>query len=91
MDPPPSAPMAMGATPAATAAALALDEPPVMRPRSQGLRAAPQWGLSPMGLMPISFMFALPTITAPAARRRALMDASARATSRRNFVPRVVA
>ena len=41
IEPPPSAPMLMGHKPAATVAAEALDEPPVMWPRFQGLRAGP--------------------------------------------------
>ena len=58
-------------TPALTQAADPLDEPPVMCPRSNGFRHAPWCGLMPTGLMPISCMFALPTMTAPAAFNRA--------------------
>ena len=41
IDPPVSVPIAHGASPAATAAALPPEEPPGTRPRSHGLRAGP--------------------------------------------------
>ena len=90
MEPPPSAPMLRGHRPAATTAPEPLELPPVMWPRFHGLRAAPWCGFNPMGLMPISFMFALPRMTAPAALRRAATVESAAATWLRNFVPSVV-
>ena len=40
-DPPPSPPVAMGTSPPATAAAEPPDEPPGVRPVSQGLRVVP--------------------------------------------------
>jgi hypothetical protein len=43
-----------------------------------------------MGLMPISFMLALPRMTAPAALSRATTVASALAVSLRKLVPSVV-
>ena len=67
------------------------DEPPVWQPSSYGLRVVPQCGLRPVTLMPISCMFALPTISAPAARSRATAVASRAAGPRlRTRVPRVV-
>ena len=63
--------MLKGLRPAATTAPEALELPPVMCLRFHGLRAAPCQGLSPMGLMPISFMFALPKMMAPALLSRA--------------------
>jgi len=41
IEPPPSAPMAMGQKPAATAAAEPLELPPAWQSRSQGLRMMP--------------------------------------------------
>ena len=56
--------------PAATAAADPPDEPPGVRSRSQGLRVGPWRRGSVTGITPISGMFAMPTITQPAWRRR---------------------
>src|SRR5687768_6465178 len=71
IEPPASAERAMGQRPAATAAADPLEEPPVMREGSWGLRGEPWWGLMPVTPRPASCMLVLPTRRAPAARRRA--------------------
>ena len=91
IEPPPSAPMAIGHRPAATAAPEPLELPPVLWPRWYGLRAWPWYGLPPNGLIPISFMLALPRMMAPAARIRATTTESSTATSSsRSLVPSVV-
>ena len=77
IEPPPSAPMAIGTSPAATAAAEPAEDPPVACPGSQGLRTNPVIGFMPVTPRPISCMLALPTSSAPAARRRATTVASA--------------
>src|SRR3712207_3298639 len=46
IEPPPSVPSATGTIPAATAAALPPDEPPVFRDMSNGFRLGPNSGLS---------------------------------------------
>ena len=46
IEPPPSDPVAMGTIPAAIAAALPPEEPPGLWARSQGLRVAPNTGLT---------------------------------------------
>jgi hypothetical protein len=65
----PSAPRAIGAMAAATAAALPPDEPPAVRCRFQGLRVAPN-PLSVVPQMQSSGTRVRPTTIAPAERRR---------------------
>ena len=72
------APSANVHTPAATAAAQPLDEPPQKRPGSCGLRAVPCARLSPVMPTPTSCRLALPSRTAPAARSAATAGASPR-------------
>ena len=52
--------------PAATAAALPPEEPPVLREMSKGLRLGPKSGLSQVPRNPITGLFVLPTMIAPA-------------------------
>src|ERR671916_2434321 len=70
IDPPPSVPSATGTRPAATAAALPPEEPPVFRERSKGLRLGPKSGLSHVPRKPMTGLFVLPTMIAPAASIR---------------------
>src|ERR1700677_1671581 len=76
IDPPVSLPSEQGATRAATAAALALDEAPGVGVRSHGLRVTPK-ALFPLD-EPIanSSMFVLPRMIASAARSRSMTVAS---------------
>lgn len=76
MLPPPSAPNAMGTIPAETALPLPLLLPPVRCDVLYGLRALPVHGLWPLVPIPISCMFVIPTIIAPAARSLATGSAS---------------
>jgi len=66
-EPPVSVPSASETKPAATAAALPLLEPPVMRPGSRGLCASPQCALCPVTPHANSSALALPTTIAPCA------------------------
>ena len=66
IEPPPSFPCAMATMPAATAAAEPPLEPPVMRSRFQGFRAAPNSLGSVVGRMPNSGVLVLPTTMRPA-------------------------
>src|SRR5436305_5730715 len=66
LDPPPSVPMPIGPSPAATAAAAPPDDPPDVRDRSQGLAARPNSGASVKHLWPNSGVVVLPTRIAPA-------------------------
>ncbi len=70
MEPPPSLACAIGIMPAATAAAAPPDEPPVVRVGSHGLRAAPNRRGSVVATIPNSGRFVVPTMIAPASRRR---------------------
>src|SRR5437870_7651293 len=70
IDPPPSLAWAIGAMPAATAAAEPPEEPPGVRPRSHGLRVAPKRRGSVTGSAPNSGDEVAPTITNPASRSR---------------------
>ena len=70
IEPPPSLACAIGTMPEATAPALPPDEPPVVREGSQGLRAGPKRSGSVTGKMPSSGVLVLPTMIAPASRRR---------------------
>ena len=79
-EPAPSEPIAPGTMPAATAAAAPPLEPPGVWSGSHGLRAAPKVGFSLKGQRPTSGVIVLPTITAPAARRRRTTSLSASAT-----------
>src|SRR5438309_2047537 len=76
IDPPVSLPKAHGARRAATAAALPPDDPPGVRARSHGLRAAPKALFSLDEPIANSSMFVLPTRTASAARSRSMTAAS---------------
>src|ERR1700733_8176173 len=67
IDPPVSVPMAHGARPAATAAALPPDEPPGTRRRSQGLSAGPKPEFSFEDPIANSSWLVLPRSGAPAA------------------------
>src|SRR5215211_2366852 len=76
-----SVPMANRTSPAATAAPLPLDDPQGFRSSAHGLRFCPPTGLHPEidrfeRMFAHSLRLALPTITAPAARRRATKGAS---------------
>src|SRR5438270_306723 len=79
IDPPPSDPVAKGTMPAAMAAALPPEEPPGVRVVSHGLRVVPKTALSVCGFQPNSGVLVLPTMTAPAARRRATSTESSAA------------
>ncbi len=76
MDPPVSDPMAAAASPAATAAAHPPLEPPGTLPGSQGFRVTWKIDVSVVDPMANSSMLVLPTMTAPAARRRSATVAS---------------
>src|ERR687893_803890 len=76
IEPPVSEPRARAAKPAATAAALPPLEPPGTLVGSWGFRVAPNAEFSVDEPMANSSMFVLPTITAPAARRRVTTVAS---------------
>ena len=67
-----SDPSANGTSPAATAAALPLDEPPGVREGSQGLRVGPKAECSPEEPMANSSMLVTASGTAPAASRRSI-------------------
>ena len=79
-EPAPSEPIAAGTMPAATAAADPPLEPPGVWSGFHGLRVAPKVGFSLKGQRPTSGVIVLPTITAPAARRRRTTSLSASAT-----------
>src|SRR2546423_15132371 len=70
IEPPPSLPCASETIPEATAAALPPDDPPGVREVSHGLRVGPKRSGSVTGRMPSSGVFVLPTMIAPASRRR---------------------
>mmetsp|Transcript_29145 Transcript_29145/g.64427 ORF Transcript_29145/g.64427 Transcript_29145/m.64427 type:complete len:249 (-) Transcript_29145:625-1371(-) len=75
MLPPPSLPTAKGQSPAATAAALPPEEPPVWWPGCQGLREVPVLRLRPVTPSPISCMLDLPSRMAPRSWRLATKGA----------------
>ncbi len=85
-----SVPSATSTRPAATAAPLPPLEPPVVRSRSQGLRAGPKCGLFVSAPNANSCVFSFPTTAAPAARRRATHSASRSGTRSRIFDAAVV-
>src|SRR5689334_23354530 len=70
IEPPPSLAPAHGTMPAATAAADPPEDPPGVRPRSQGLRAGPHAAGSVTPLAPNSGVLVLPKITSPASIHR---------------------
>ena len=70
IEPAPSEAVAAATSPAATAAALPPLEPPGLRSVFQGLRVTPKAGPSVSPMIASSGVVVLPTITAPAARRR---------------------
>ena len=74
--PPPSEPWAIRTIPAATAAAAPPEDPPGVRPVSQGLRVGPCRRGSVTGRIPNSGRFVLPTTTNPASRMRRTTKAS---------------
>ena len=80
IDPPPSLACAMGTKPAATAAAEPPDDPPVVRPLSQGLRAGPKRRGSVVGRMPNSGVLVLPSTMSPARFRRTTSSLSSAET-----------
>jgi hypothetical protein len=65
IDPPPSVSSATGTSPAATAAALPPEEPPVFREGPKGLRLGPNSGLSQVPRKPMTGLFVLPTMIVP--------------------------
>lgn len=71
VDPPPSFAPAHGTIPAATAAAEPPEDPPGVRCRSHGLRAAPQTAGSEIAFAPNSGRLVLPKMTSPASIQRA--------------------
>src|ERR1700733_252606 len=74
IDPPASLPCAIGTSLAATAAPAPALEPPVERPRSQGLLVGPGHDVS--FVLPSSELVLLPTNTSPAPRIRVTSSAS---------------
>src|SRR6186997_2555321 len=76
IEPPVSDPSASGTTPAATAAADPPLDPPGIRSRFQGLRTGPNAEFSFDEPIANSSQLVLPTMTAPAASRRATAVAS---------------
>ena len=55
-------------------------DPPVIRSSFQGFRAVPKWGLMVVGAAANSWVSVLPSMTAPARRRRAMHSASSDGT-----------
>src|SRR5882672_2001528 len=78
-EPPPSVPMVIGPSPAATAAPAPPDEPPGVRSRFHGLRVMPFRGESVTPLWPYSELVLWAKTMAPASRSRATAGASASA------------
>src|SRR5262249_58353807 len=87
IDPPPSLPCAIGARPAATAAAAPPLEPPGVRAVSHGLRQSPFSSDSVIPIVPNSGVFVLPMIVKPAARILRTTDASASRPLSANALP----
>ena len=77
IEPPVSDPSATSASPATTATAEPLEDPPGIRAGSSGLTGVPNHRLVPSGSIASSCRFVLPTIRAPAARAPARHAASA--------------
>jgi len=78
--PPVSVPTAAAASPAASAAPLPPEEPPGIRLGSWGLRVVPKCGFVVVTPKASSWVFVLPSRTAPASRSRAATVASAAGT-----------
>ena len=76
IEPPVSVPVAAGASRAATSAALPPDEPPGTRSTSHGFATGPCTLFSFDEPIANSSMFALPSVTVPAAARRSTTAAS---------------
>jgi hypothetical protein len=76
IEPPPSEPCAIDASPAATAAAAPPLEPPGVCPRFYGLRQIPFSSDSVIAVIPNSGVFVLPITTNPAPRSRRTSSAS---------------
>jgi hypothetical protein len=89
IDPPPSAAVAIGASPAATAAAEPPEEPPGVRDGSHGLRVIPLACEAVHGKIISSGTFVIATGIAPAARSRASSTASSAAGVSSCRVPKV--
>src|SRR6516162_5198050 len=75
-EPPVSVPRAASASPAATATAEPLDDPPGSRPGSAGFTGVPDQGFTPLADQHSSVRLVLPTIRAPARRAAATTVAS---------------
>src|SRR6185437_621911 len=78
-EPPVSVPRATSASPAATATAEPLDDPPGSRPGSSGCTGVPDHAFTPLADQHSSVRLVLPTIRAPARRAAATTGASATA------------
>src|SRR6478735_2749999 len=76
-EPPVSVPRATSASPAATATAEPLDDPPGSRPGSSGFTGVPDHEFTPLADQHSSVRLVLPTIRAPARRAAATTGASA--------------
>ena len=76
IEPPPSVACAIGAMPAATAAAEPPLEPPALRPRRQGFRVGPKSRGSVEEASPSSGVLVLPKITRPARFIRSVISLS---------------
>src|SRR5579864_8203040 len=79
IEPPVSVPMAISASPVATATADPLDDPPGMSALSSGFAGVPNHGLTPNGRTASSWRLLLPMRRAPAARNPARHAASSAA------------
>ena len=80
IDPPPSPPVHIGNSPAATAAAEPPEDPPGVFERSHGLRVTPCSGVLVKLTVPNSDAVVSPVMTAPAARSRSTSLSSRSAT-----------
>src|ERR1700761_4187118 len=78
-EPPVSVPRATSASPAATATAEPLDDPPGSRPGSSGFTGVPDHAFTPLADQHSSVTLVLPTIRAPARRAAATTGPSATA------------
>ena len=76
MEPPPSDPVASGTMPAAKAADAPPDDPPGPLEVSNGFKEGPKRALVVFPIQPNSGVLVLPTMTQPAARRRATKGSS---------------
>ncbi|CAB5033087.1 unannotated protein [freshwater metagenome] len=80
IDPPPSPPVHIGKSPAATAAADPPDDPPGVRVKFQGLRVMPFRGVLVKLTVPNSAAVVRPAMTAPAVRKRVTSESVTLAT-----------